>query len=220
MLGLPGSIGGDDSANWGPLLLIAAITSGGVALVVRWRRSRRDRRESRDPLETASTMLAAIGTVVGLVLTFFPSLGADAPPPPSAQMETRMAHARITRGEYVKKLRVSQHLSAEDKREVGNVVWLRLQLESYSDKPLRVQYGTYTKQFGGALLPGTTREVDLGSERGDVETTFVPIWVGHPRWTPDLPTFSAQFRLIDPQGQILEMARTGPMATAQLRYVC
>lgn len=220
MLGLPGSIGGDDGADWGPLLLVVAGASGVLALVAWRRRSRRDRPEPRDPLETASTIIALISAVIGLALTFVPGLAAEAPRPPSAEMRIRMAHANITHGEYATKIGTRERLSKDDRREVGNVIWLQLRLEGFRDKPLRVQYGAYDAPIGGALLPGTTREIVLPSDRADVETTFVPIWVGRPRQTTDRKKFRAQFRLIDPAGQILEMARTDEMQASPVRYAC
>ena len=220
MIGLPGSVGGGGAAEWGVLLLAVALISGAVALAVWRRRSRRGVREPRDPLETGSTLVALISGVVGLVLTFVPGIGIDDPPPPSAQMSVRQAHARITHGEYVRRLRTDERLSTEDKREVGNVIWLELRLEGYRDKPLRLQYGSYRAQPGGALLPATTRQINLGRDRDDVETTFVPIWIGYPRKTEGLSTFQAQFRLINPSGQILQLARTGKMAASQYRYAC
>jgi hypothetical protein len=221
MLGLPGSIGGGDGANWGPLLLAIALVSGAVALFIWRRRSRGESQEPRDPLETVSTVVALLSTVVGLALTFAPGLGIDEPPAPEAQMTVRQAQARVTHGEYVHKVRSGERLGKEDKLEVGNVIWLELRLEGYRDKPLRLQYGGYrTAESGGALLPGTTREISLGSERDDVETTFAPIWIGLPRKQADLERFRAQFRLIDPRGRIQQMAITGPMGASEFRYVC
>jgi hypothetical protein len=217
MLGLPGSVGGGSTADWGPVLLAIALASGAVALLVWWRRGKR---ESRDSLETVSTVVALISAVVGLALTFVPGIAIDQPPPPDAQMTVRQAHARITHGEYARKVHSRERLDTADKREVGNVIWLELRLVGYRDKPLRLQYGAYRARAGGALLPGTTREIKLGSDRDDVETMVVPVWIGYPRRTNGLKRFQAQFRLIDPRDQILKLARTGPMGASEFRYVC
>jgi hypothetical protein len=220
MLGLPGSVGSDESASWGPLLLAVALGSSALAGVIWWRRFRRGRSESRDPLETLSTIVALVSTIVGLAVTFVPGIGIGEPPPPEAQMKVREAYARITHGEYAKKIGTSVGRTNEDKREVGNVVWLELQLKGYAKKPLRLQYGSYHAGGGGALLPGTTQEIPLGQKRDDIETTFLPIWIGYPRRTPGVHQFEAQFRLIDPGGRILQMAATDPMGASQFRYAC
>ncbi|MDX6721344.1 MAG: hypothetical protein QOJ63_3598 [Solirubrobacteraceae bacterium] len=220
MLGRPGSVGGSARSNWGLLLLAVAVASGAVALLIWWRRSRRAGSEPRDGLETVSTVVALVSTVVGLAVTFVPSIGIDQPPPPETQMAVREAYARITHGEYAQQTGTSAGRSSEDKREVGNVIWVELQLKGYADKPLRLQYGSYRAGSGAALLPGTTREINLGTQRDDVETTYVPLWIGYPRRTKDVKYFEGQLRLIDPRGRILQMAATGPMGASEFRYAC
>lgn len=220
MLGLPGSVGGGATSNWGVLLLAVALASGAVALLVWWRRSSRGKSEPRDALETVSTVVALISTVVGLGVTFVPSIGIDQPPAPETQMAVREAYARITHGEYARKTGTSKGMSKEDQREVGNVIWVELQLKGYADKGLRLQYGSYRAGAGAALLPGTTREIDLTAKRDDIETTFVPLWIGYPRRINGLKRFEGQLRLIDPQGHILQMAATGPMGASAIRYAC
>jgi hypothetical protein len=220
MLGLPGSNGSDESPAWGLLLLAVALASSALALVIWLRRSRRGKSEPRDPLETASTIVALVSAIVGLAVTFVPGIGIGEPPPPEAQMNVREAYARITHGEYADKTGTSAGDAKEDKLEVGNVVWLELQLTGHANKPLRLQYGSYRAGGGGALLPGTTHEINLGRRRGDVETTFLPLWIGYPRRTPGLHQFEAQFRLIDGRGRILQMAATDPMGASRFRYAC
>jgi hypothetical protein len=215
MLGLPGTIGGDGRSSWGVLLIVLAICSGAVAFVIWRRRRRRGRSEPRDPLETVSTMIAIVGGVVGLAVQFVPGIGIDRPPAPEALLRVRVAHARITHGEYADKTRSAERLSRDDRREVGNVVWLELDLKGYRDKRLGLQYGLYRPGGGGALVPGTAREIDLRPERQDVETSFLPIWVGYPKQG----RFQAQFRLIQ-AGQVRQMAATGTMRGSRQRYVC
>jgi hypothetical protein len=212
MLGLPGTIGGDETSSWGVLLIALAICSGALAFLI-WRR--RGPSEPRDPLETVSTVIAIVGGVAGLAVQFVPGIGIDRPPAPEARMEVREVHARITHGEYADKTRSRERLSRTDRREIGNVVWLEVQLTGYRDKRLGLQYGLYRSAAGGALVPGTAREIDLKRERQDVETSFLPIWVGYPKQG----RFQAQFRLID-VGQVREMAATGPMRGSLQRYVC
>ena len=215
MLGLPGTIGGDQTSSVGVLLIVVAICSGLLALVVWRRRRRRGASEPRDLLETSSTLIAILGGVAGLAVQFVPGIGIDRPPAPDALMEVREVHARITHGEYADKTRSAERLSRADRREIGNVVWLELQVKGYREKRLGLQYGLYRPRAGGALVPGTAREIDLKPERQDVETSFLPIWVGYPKEG----AFQAQFRLIE-AGQVRQMAATGPMRGSQQRYTC
>ena len=215
MLGLPGTIGGDDTSSWGALLIALAICSGVLALVIWRRRRRRGRSEPRDPLETISTVIAIVGGVVGLAVQFVPGIGIDDPPPPEAHMDVREVHARITHGEYADKTRSAGGLSRADRREIGNVVGLELDLKGYRGKRLGLQYGLYRPSAGGALVPGTAREIDLTTEHQDVESSFLPIWVGYPKDGK----FQAQFRLIQ-NGQVRQMAATGEMRGTQQRYTC
>lgn len=220
LLGLPGSSGSDSGGSWGLLLLAVALGSGAVAVFIWLRRRRRGTSDPRDPLETVSAIVALISTIVGLALSLVPGVGVDQPPPPDATMHVREAHARITHGEYAKKTGTSAGRDKVDKREVGNVIWLELQLDGYANTPLRLQYGSYRYGGGGGLLPGTAREINLGRKRNDVETTFLPVWIGYPRRADGLRRFQAQFRLIDERRRILNMAHTGRMKTWQYRYAC
>ena len=215
MLGLPGTIGGDDTPSWGALLIALAVCSGSLAFVIWRRRRRRGRSDPRDPLETISTVIAIVGGVVGLAVQFVPGIGIDDPPPPEAHMDVREVHARITHGEYADKTRSADGLSRADRREIGNVVWLELDLKGYRDKRLGLQYGLYRPSAGGALVPGTAREIDLTTEHQDVESSFLPIWIGYPKEG----RFQAQFRLIQ-NGQVRQMAATGQMRGTQQRYTC
>ena len=215
MLGLPGTIGGDDSSSWGALLITLAVCSGVLAFVIWRRRRRRGSGEPRDALETISTVIAIVGGVVGLVVQFVPGVGIDDPPPPEARMDVREVHARITHGEYADKTHSTDRLSPADRREIGNVVWLELDLKGYRDKRLGLQYGLYRPSAGGALVPGTAREIDLRTERQDVESSFLPIWVGYPKEGK----FQVQFRLIQ-NGQVRQMAATGQMRGSLVRYTC
>jgi hypothetical protein len=103
--------------------------------------------------------------------------------------------------------RSAERLAPTDRREIGNVVWIELDLWGYRDKRLGVQYGLYRPRAGGALVPGTAREIALPPERQDVETSFLPVWVGYPRQGP----FQAQFRLIE-AGQVRRWRRPGACA--------
>jgi len=149
-----------------------------------------------------------------------PGVGIDGPPPPDAQMTVREAHKRITHGEYATQTATSAGDDNVDKREVGNVIWLKLHLSGYADKQLLLQYGSYRFGGGGQLLPGTARFIDLGRQREDVQTTHLPVWVGYPRRVEGLENFQAQFRLVDERDQILDMAHTSHMKAWPYRYAC
>jgi hypothetical protein len=64
-------------------------------------------------------------------------------------------------------------------------------------------------------VPGTAREIDLRTERQDVESSFLAIWVGYPKGG-HVP---GQFRLIQ-NGQVRPMAATGQMRGSEVRYTC
>ena len=219
MLGLPSIVGSDEGVAWGTLLLVLAGGTGLFALLVALARTRRGTRE-RDALETVSAIVALVSTVGGLALTWIPGIGIDEPPPPDARMDVREAYARILHGEFADKTGSRRPLSSLDQREIGNVVWLELRLAGYAGKRLSLQYGAYRAGGGGELLPGTTQQIDLGARRADVATSFVPVWVGYPRWSPQLTHFEAQFRLIDARDGLLQMAHTGRMNVGTVRYVC
>ena len=130
-------------------------------------------------------------------------------------MTIREVHPRITRGEYADKTDAKVRLTPEDKREVGNVVWLEIRLKGYRDKRLDVQWGLYDLDAGEALLPATAKKIHLDLEPADVQTLILPIWVGYPL----SERFEAQYRLLE-DNQVREMTATGVMRGSEYRYAC
>jgi hypothetical protein len=130
-------------------------------------------------------------------------------------MTVREVHARITRGEYAERTGARVELRRQDRREVGNVVWLELELKGYTDRQPVLQYGLYDPVIGGALLPGTEKQLELTLEDRDVQSLFVPIWIGYPK----SQRFEAQFRLLEGQ-RVRQMTSTGKLPGTDFRYAC
>jgi hypothetical protein len=215
MLSLPGSAGGDEDASWGLLLIAVAVVLLVLAAIGFGVKHRGSQRIPIVALSTAATAVGVVSALTGLAVQLIPGVGVSDPPPPEATMEVRQVHPRITRNEYARKTRSNVLLSPQDRREVGNVIWVEIQFRGYQDRRPSLQYALYDSQAAGALLPGTAKRVPLRLRGKDVETLFVPIWVGYPRSR----FFEAQFRLLD-GGQVQQMASTGKMAGSTYRYTC
>ncbi len=215
MLGLPGTVGGDEDGWWGWLLILIA---GGLLLVAGLGFLLVKNRSRNNPIWSLSTAAATIGIVsglAGLVVQFVPGVGVNEHPPPEATMEVRQVHSRITRAEYARKTGSELRLQPADRREVGNVIWVEVRVRGYQDRSPALQYALYDSGAAGALLPGTAKRIDLKPEDRDVETLLVPIWVGYPK----SDAFEAQFRLLDGE-QVEQMASTGRMKGSTYRYSC
>ena len=211
MLGLPGSVGGSegDSLGWLVLLIAAgALVVAGVAYGLR------RRRHERGSLETVATVVGILGAIAGIAVQFVPGVGVHQTPAAKATMEVRDINARIPRVEYARKIR-SELPKPEDRREVGNVVWLEIHLEGYRGKKPFVQYGLYDPGAGDALLPGTAAVVPIPNRDEDVQTQFVPIWLGYPL----SERFKAAFRLLD-GNRAQAIAETARMRSSKYRYSC
>ena len=131
-------------------------------------------------------------------------------------MEVRTVNARITRAEFARRLQVEPPRSSVDRREVGNVIWLQLGLAGYRGDRLDLQWGSYETKPGGPLVAATTHTTPVEvSDDSDEQTLFQPVWVGY----PSLKRFHVQFRLLQ-DGQVREIASTGPMRGNLARYAC
>jgi hypothetical protein len=218
MLGVDGTAAGDKSHAWVlPLLVVAfaaVLIALGAFLLRRHNRTPDGKRPERGTLETVATIVAIFGGLAGLAGQMGARLGADAPPP-AAAMTIREVNPRITRAEYAHKMGSTVELSPEDAREVGNVIWLEIDLEGYRDKTLRVQWGLYDLDAGEALLPTTAKITKVAVEPADVQSAVIPIWVGYPQSA----RFEAQFRLLDGLS-VRQMASTGVMRGSRYRYAC
>ncbi len=69
-----------------------------------------------------------------------------------------------------------------DRREIGNVVWLELGLSGYRRRPLTTQWSEFdrTPENTKTLIPGTSRTAPLRTGDTDLQTFFLPVWVGYP----------------------------------------
>jgi hypothetical protein len=217
MLGLGGSVTLRDGTPWGWLeIALAAAASLFAIIAFRLRRRHGGQPETRPPrgvLETVATLVAVFGGIAGLAVQFFPAVAGDHPAPEAA-MAVREVHARITRGEYASKTGAGIQLSETDKREVGDVIWLEIDLRGYGGLQPQLQYGLYDPDLGGALLPGTAKQVPMRDD-GDAQRSYVPIWVGYPK----SQRFQAQFRLLE-HGRVRQMTSTGEMRASRYRYAC
>jgi hypothetical protein len=207
----------------GPWVLLAGII-GGIALLIAvgaWlRRHRRTAagtpKAPRGPLETVATIVAIFGGITGLAVQFVPGLGVDKSAGPAVTMEVRDVDARIRHSEFERKIGVERSkLSKIDKREVGNVVWLEIQMNGLEDHEPVLQYALHDPGKGGALLRGTEKEADLDAVTHKEEHRFAPVWVGYPK----TKRFEAHFRLVE-DGKVLQIASTGRMKASKFRYDC
>ena len=219
MLGVGGIVAGNAGTRWSWLAILIAVAALLVALAafaIRRRRSSKHATQApRGPLETVATIVGVVGAIAGLAIQLFPGIGINEQPPPEATMKVRDVQARITRGEYASRIHVAVE-KAIDKREVGNVVWLEIGLQGYAGKHAILQYALFDPQAGGPLLPDTERKVPLTVEDKDTQTSFVPIWVGYPK----SKKFSAQFRLLEGNSQVRQIASTQAMRGSTYRYAC
>ena len=214
MLGFPGTVAASEGDRLGRLILLVALSALIVAGIAYGLRHLHGRTTARGPLETVATVVGILGTSAGLAVTFIPGVGVRDSPVPAVTMEIGDVTRRIKQTEYAQKTR-SKQLDGADGREVGNVIWLEIHLEGYGEKPLSLQYASFDPDPNGALLPGTAVSVALPHEDVDVETQFVPIWVGYPK----SERFGAAFRLLH-EGRVQAIAETGEMRSSRYRYSC
>jgi hypothetical protein len=214
MLGLPSAVGASEGGALGWLILAiaaGALVVAGIAYAVR---RGRGATAPRGSLESVATVVGILGGIAGLAVQFVPGVGVDEPPAPLAAMAVRDINTRITHLEYAKKTN-SELPRAEDKEEVGNVIWLEVHMEGYRDKKPALQYALYDPDSRYALLPGTAKKVPIPLNDTDTETQFVPIWVGYPL----SKHFQARFRLLD-GSRVQAVAATDRMRASKYRYSC
>jgi hypothetical protein len=213
----------DHQDRWPWFLLVAAgliLTVATVVHTLRRGTRRTDQRPAVGHLETTATIVGIAVALPAIAGLFFPGIGIQHHPPARATMAVREVQARITRGEFI------EHAipSAErpplkndfDRREVGNVVWVELNLSGFRGDDLTLTWASYSKVGGYSLIPATrdARLVEVG-DKSDAETKFLPIWVGLPK-----QKFQVRFRLIDTDRELRQIARTDDMRGSQLRYAC
>ena len=96
------------------------------------------------------------------------------------------------------------------------MIWVQLELAGYRGRRLDLQWGSYETKPGAPLVAATTHRIPVEvSDASDEQTLFQPVWVGY----PSLKRFHVQFRLLQ-NGQVREIASTGPMRGDLARYAC
>jgi len=214
MLGLPATLAVREEGSLAWLVLAisgGALAVAGVAYVIR---RQRGPTAARGTLETVATVVGILGGIAGLAAQFVPGVGVEESPAPRATMAVKDVNQRIMHDEYARKMR-SERPRGADRREVGNVIWLEINLEGYREKDPVLQYALYDPGAGGALLPGTAKQVPIPAAEADTETRLLPVWVGYPL----SEEFEAAFRLLD--GNAVEaIAATGKMQASKYRYAC
>jgi hypothetical protein len=218
MLGSIGVVRGNPSATWVPLVIAIAAGAAVFALVAFGLRKRGgDAARRPGALEGIATLVAICGGLAGLAAQFIPGAAVRDRPAKDVTMTVRDVKPRITRAEYARKIGLDvRDIPTEDRTEVGNVIWLQITSTGFKGEPLRVQYGLYDVESSEVLLPGTDRQVRLRAPASDVQTIFLPVWVGYPK----IARFTAEFRLVDRQGSVQELATTGRMRGSRFRYAC
>ena len=211
MLALGGSAAADRGGPWGTLALIIGV----AALAVAGGASMLRRGSDTKLLEQVGVLVGILGVIGRLAVQFVPGAAAGADRPRAAAMAVRDVQAGVTRGEFARKTNATRRFAREDAAEIGNVVWLEVHLESYAEREPWLQHGSYDLDAGGALLPGTAKEVELRTRGADVETLFVPIWVGRPKSR----RFEVGFRLIE-ENLVQGLAATQKMKGLRYRYAC
>ncbi|HWC27300.1 MAG TPA: hypothetical protein VG474_12005 [Solirubrobacteraceae bacterium] len=218
MLAIGGTVAGDEGSSWTRLALFVAACFAAIALAAYLVRRERARRSdaptpTRGALETVGALVAIAGTLVAIGGQLVAKR-----PPPEATMTVRDVLPRITREQYARRTGAGvKGIDRIDRREVGNVALVEIRLEGYRGERLVLQYALYSLDSAtrGALFPATTRTVELDVADDDVQTSFVPIWVGYPQ----AERFEAQFRLIH-DGRIRQLTDTGAMRGSTYRYAC
>ena len=130
--------------------------------------------------------------------------------------------ARVTHGAYIDAM--SPHAKmprpgsskALDRREIGAVAWLQLDLTGYRHATMFLRWGLFHAGAGAALIPKTTHQARVPiDDHSDVQTLFQSVWLG----TPRLKRFQAEFWLLE-HGRVRQMASTGAMRGIAYRYAC
>ena len=211
-------VGSGRSWAWLPFL-IAAVCAALVAGAYTLRRRSAPAQAGKAPpslLEVVATIVAICAGVAGLAAQFVPGVGVEDAPAPAAAMEVRTVNARITREEFADRLRVAPAaLRARPprgrQRDLGAA-----RLAGYRGRRLDLQWGSYETKPGAPLVAATTHRIPVKvSDASDEQTLFQPVWVGY----PSLKRFHVQFRLLE-NGQVREIASTGPMRGDLARYAC
>jgi hypothetical protein len=216
MLSIPGTVSGDPGGSWVPVVVAVALGAALFAAIAFAIRRQANKETAPGPFEALAALVAVCGGLAGLAAQFIPSASVDERPAPEATMVVRDVKPRITRREYMIRSNLSRAgFKPIDLDEIGNVVWIELGLKGFKHRKVRIDYGLYDLNAHEALLPGSSKTLPLEMPKHDVQTSFVPVWVGYPR----AARFMAEFRLVDRQG-VQQIAATHAMRASAFRYEC
>lgn len=216
MLGSLGVVAASQRPPWVPIAIAVALAAAITFAVANRRRKRTPNEKKAGTLESLSAVVAICVGVAGLAAQLIPGATVTRHPDKHAAMTVRDVKPRITRGEFSRRMKLDvSNISAADRAEVGNVVWLEIDLTGFKGQPLELLYGLYDLNAREALLPDTGKQVPLIKPDHDVQTVFQPVWLGYPR----TQRFIAEFRVID-HGGVEQLAATGPIHGTEYRYAC
>jgi hypothetical protein len=218
---IAGSSVTDRQDRWPWALLVVAVVILAAATVTHGQRRRGAAASARmNRLEAGGAIVGIVVALPAVVGLFFPGIGTQHHPPPQATMLVREVQARVTRGEFIRRaLKKPDQPKIKhefDLREIGDVIWVQMDLEGFRGDSLELTWASYSRPGGYSVIPATghSLQVQVGPN-SDAETRFIPIWVGLPQYP-----FQVRFRLIDDERELREVARTGDMRGSQLRYAC
>jgi len=217
LLGLGSIAAGRETGSFLPLgiaIVGAALLVALVAMLLRHRGG--GTAPPPGALEVFSKVLAAGATVATLVFAVAP--GTISHPAPNAALAIEKVNARITRGDYASLQKVDKRIGEDERLEVGNVVWLRIDLSGYKhSKNLQLRYGVFDldRVGAGALLPDTSRQVTVDPPAHDSAKLLAPVWLGYPQSR----RFRAEFWLLAGD-RVQAIASTGKMAGSKYRFAC
>ena len=176
-------------------------------------------------------------------------MGVRERPAPKVTMTVREVHASITRGDYLAKTkhrdeaveltrgrllssrmwdqlaagkRSALHKAAEsrkdlDRLEIGDVAWIELSFTGYRGEDLTLQWALFHPEAGAPLIPDTEGHYPIKvAGDGDHSSQFIPIWFG----LPAQARFRAEFRVMNGDQALLQMASTDAMKGSSYRYAC
>jgi hypothetical protein len=186
-----------------------------LAVGLRRRRQAQTRGSSPNLLDILGATIGILGGLAALAGQFY-GVGYKERPAPEALVTVREVYARIPRDEY-RHAMGQKRVGEADGRELGNVIWLQLDLTGYAEqRTMWLNYASYGAAAGAGELPKTAAGLKLRIPRNDHQRAFLPVWVGLPK-----VKFQVQLRLVDPHTRAVRArTSTGRMRGEQRRYAC